>query len=134
MNDTIPSFTECVIGYDWTEPTHVLYDSRTTARATAVRITASDHGIDFTEAKCCTVYARWLTRQEIWDNGAGERWWDDQGEMVDGKWVPLDDGTDKPPDTPPEDWQPDPERDATFELCGKDASDAVKCWQVSTGL
>lgn len=129
-----PSFTECVIGWDWHEPTHVLYDSRYVKRGNAISATANEYGIDFTDARCTTAYARWLDRQEIWEDGAGERWWDDQGEMVDGKWVPLDDGTTGPPDTPPEDWTPDPERDPVFTLCDKDAPGAVKVWKVETGL
>lgn len=128
----VPDFTDCVIGWDWEEPTHILYDARHWKRASAIRTCADTHGIDFKEATCTTTYARWLTRQEIWEDGAGELWWDNQGEMVNGSWVPADD--EPMPDEPPEDWEPDPERDGIFTLCDKDAPGAVKVWMVATGL
>jgi hypothetical protein len=129
----IPSFSGCVVGYDYDDPTHVLYDSRYVKRATAISQTAGEHGGDFKDHRCETVYARWMSPQEIWDYGAGERWWDDRGEMVEGHWVPLDDGSTMPPDEPPAGWEPDLERDPSFELCGKDAPGAVKVWKVETG-
>lgn len=129
------SFDGCVIGYDYDEPTHVIYDSRHTARATATRLVAAEYGIEFAEATCTTVYCRWLTPIEIWqDHGAGEHWWDNQGEMVGGQWVPADDDGSGPPDEPVEGWEPDAERDPSFELCGATADGAIKCWKVATGL
>ena len=129
----VPSFSGCVVGYDWDDPTHLIFDSRYDKRASAISYVCRDYDLDFKEARCETVYARWLSPQEIWDHSAGERWWDDQGEMVDGRWVPLDDGSTGPPETPPDGWEPDTERDPSFEFCAKDAPGAVKVWKVETG-
>ena len=137
MSDTvtpaIPSFGDCVYGTDWDEPTHIIFDTRDgITRAGAMSRVATDYDVDFKDARCETVYAVWLTRQEIWDEGAGERWLDDQGHFDAGQWVPG--GPEEIPAEPPADWEPDVESVATFALVKRGSPGSVKCWKVATGL
>lgn len=126
-----PSFSDCYIGHSEDDPTHMIFDARYVKRATAVSSVASDFGLDFKDAHCRVTYCRWLSLQEQWDDGGGERWLDDYGHFENGTWV--HDGPDDYPPEPPEDWQPDPSWGA-FEECKADAPGAVKCWKVETGL
>lgn len=129
------SMSECVFGSDWEEPSHVLFDARYIKRASAIGYVASEYSLDFQDARCRTRYARWLTDQEIWDLGAGERWWDDQGELdpVTGKWVFPNDGLDRPPSEPVEGWEPG-EMDPAWDFCGKGDDGAIKVYEIETGL
>jgi hypothetical protein len=130
----IPDFTDCYIGWDESEPTHVLFDARYVKRATAISCVARDYDIEFRDARCVVAYARWLSRDEIWTNGAKDRWWDDQGYFENGTWVSHNtEHPNGPPAVPVDGWEPS-DSDPTFELCSKDAPGATKVWKVKTGL
>lgn len=150
---SIPNFDGCVYGTDWEEPSGELYDSRSTKRGNAIAYTASERGVAFTDVKCRVIYARWITREEVWsEHGGNERWLDDWMDEH-GSWVrPIiggrmpahwqlgpehadqndvtfdDQGEPQMPDEPPEDWEPDFERHPAWEPCDKSRHDGVKCY------
>lgn len=149
---SIPDFSECAYGNDWDNPSGSLYDSRTWKRGSAIANWAAEQGVAFTEVECRVVYARWITREEVWsDHGGGERWldgwmdehgdwvrvvagresgpirWQLDPEFADQNAVTLDDkGEPQMPTEPPEDWETDGEIDPAWEITDKDRG--VKCY------
>jgi hypothetical protein len=112
-------FTDCHIGYDESWPEAVLYDSRSYSRGKARSYHAKEYGLEFTEVKVATAYARWLTLDEQWEETGRDRWPDHQD---------YDDVPPVAPEKRPADWEPG-EYDWALALCKRTTPGAVKVWR-----
>jgi hypothetical protein len=137
--------SECYEGYDESDPTAILYDARHWKRAAAIRHHASEYGGEFAKVACATRYARWLTRQQQWDAGGHDRWYDEPdehvtcpvcgrapGERCDGADDLPDGGHEERRDAVPnqasDGWEAD-DYDPAWEFCARDDGGAIKVYR-----
>lgn len=121
MSNSIPDFTGCYVGWDDDEQARI-YDCRTWPNGNrARRDYALESGERIGDYSLRVIWARWLTRQEKWENYGCECWepddWDETGPEPE------------PPDEPPEDWEPN-EEGPSWTTCKRTDPRAARCWRV----